>query len=247
MRRSALLIAITLLVRTQGVSGQSVDVDFPVYYTIERGVTMYHASDSTRSYLHLRFREAVYVLERGERWSRVRTIDGANGLVHSEALSNVWIRIRKRSQTLFLYRGSILVARYPTDLGYNFYSDKEKRGSAAEPDHWRTPEGEFFVVSKNPRSAFYKALVLNYPNAEDAARGIREGLISDAEYEAIVGAERSFTVPPMNTGLGGFIEIHGDGTGARNNWTQGCIAIRNSQIDRLWSIVGIGTPVLIVP
>jgi len=51
----------------------------------------------------------------------------------------------------------------------------------------------------------------------------------------------------MNTELGGYIEIHGDGTGERNNWTQGCIAIANGELDRLWDLVTVGTPVLIDP
>ena len=48
----------------------------------------------------------------------------------------------------------------------------------------------------------------------------------------------------MNTMLGGWIEIHGDGTGAGTNWTQGCIAIENERMDEIWSMVEVGTPVL---
>jgi len=174
-------------------------------------------------------------------------MDGANGQVHTSVLSNVWIRISKQNQTLYVYRGSALIARYATDLGYNFFADKERRGTSAEPDHWRTPEGEFYVVSKNPKSEFYRALVLNYPNGEDAERGKKRGLITDADYDSIIQADREFRMPPMNTNLGGFIEIHGDGTGRRSNWTRGCIALQNDQIDRLWDLVEIGTPVLIDP
>lgn len=135
--------------------------------------------------------------------------------------------------------------RIPTDLGYNFFSDKERRGSSGDPDHWRTPEGEFFVANKNAYSQFYKAFVLNYPNAEDAARGLEDGLITEEQYEQIVHAENRFQMPPMDTELGGWIEIHGDGTGERQNWTQGCVAIQNVQMDRLWDMIEVGTPVLI--
>ena len=219
--------------------------ELPVYYAIERGATLYHASDSSRAYLHLRFREPLQVLEYGPRWTRVQTMDGAAGVVKTEHISNVWIRVSKKEQTLYLYRGPRLMAKYATDLGYNFFADKERRGSAAEPDHWRTPNGEFFVVRKNPQSEFYRAFVLNYPNGEDAERGRRAGLITDSQYEAIIRAERFAEVPPMNTELGGFIEIHGDGTGRRSNWTYGCIAVRNDEIDLLWNFVEVGTPVLI--
>lgn len=216
-----------------------------VYYTVDRNVTLFHAGDTTRAYLHLGMREPVYVTDRNGGWSRVRTFDGANGQVRSGQLSNVWLRIVKSTQTLYVYAGSDLINTYPTDLGYNFFSDKEKRGSQADPDHWRTPEGTFFVSSKNASSQFHKALVLNYPNAEDGERGLREGLITEAEFAAIVEAEHSYANPPMSTNLGGWIEIHGDGTGKRSNWTQGCIALTNAQIDALWDRVRIGTPVVI--
>ncbi len=123
-------------------------------------------------------------------------------------------------------------------------SDKVQRGDTGSPDDWRTPEGTFFIVEKNPASKFYKALVLNYPTAEDARRGFRQGLISQGDYQAIVQAEESHQMPPMNTLLGGWIEIHGDGTGGGTNWTQGCIAIENDKMDELWALVEVGTPVL---
>ncbi len=227
------------------VSAQPMQEEFPVHYAVENRVIMYSPADSAREYLHLKFREPLHMVNPGPQWSLVRTLDGANGVVRSEQISNIWIRISKEQQTLFVYRGSVLIARYATDLGYNFFADKERRGTAAEPDHWRTPEGEFYVVSKNSVSEFYRALVLNYPNGEDARRGRDEELITEAQYEAIVQADRSFEMPPMNTDLGGWIEIHGDGTGLRSNWTHGCIAIQNDQIDRLWDLVSIGTPVLI--
>ena len=120
-----------------------------------------------------------------------------------------------------------------------------QRGSSINPDHWRTPEGTFFVVKKNPYSRFYKALVVNYPTAEDARRGYKQGLISKGQHDAIVRAENNFNMPPMTTPLGGMIEIHGDGTGAGSNWTQGCVAVHNTHIDKLWAWVDVGTPIII--
>lgn len=218
-----------------------------LWYTVKRGAALYYPADSTKQYLHLRFGEALELIDSNKRWSLVRTLDGANGLILSDHISNVWIQISKSEQMLYVYNGASLVSKYPTDLGYNFFADKERRGSNAVPDDWRTPEGEFYVVAKNSSSEFYRALVLNYPNAEDADRGIKVGLISDTEFDGIVRAERDRSMPPMNTALGGWIEIHGDGTGRQSNWTRGCIAILNEQIDRLWSIVHVGTPVLIIP
>ncbi len=222
-----------------------------IYYTIVDRATLYQASDTTRAYMSLRRREPLTFLpgeDPGwEGWRRVRTFDGANGVIRAEDVSNVWMRISKTRQTLFVYRGANLIARIPTDLGYNFFSDKERRGGNGDPDHWRTPEGEFFIASKNPNSQFYRAFVLNYPNAEDAARGLEDGLITQDQHDQIVDAEQRYGIPPMNTELGGWIEIHGNGTGQRNNWTQGCVAIQDIQMDRLWDLVDVGTPVLIDP
>jgi murein L,D-transpeptidase YafK len=138
-----------------------------------------------------------------------------------------------------------LVMQVPADFGYNAFADKVRQGSSANPDHWRTPEGAFFVVKKNPSSKFHKAFVLNYPTAEDADRGLRQGLISRQQHDAIVEAEDSFTLPPMSTALGGMIEIHGDGTGVSSNWTQGCVAIHNTHMDAIWSMIEVGAPVII--
>ncbi len=219
--------------------------DLPVYYSIRRSADVYTAPDSGRVYLRLGLRDQVYLLEHKGAWAYIRTQDGARGYVPTSAISNVWIHVSKSRKILSLYRGTELVKRYPADFGVNAFSDKERRGSAVNPDDWRTPEGTFFIVKKNPRSQFYKALVLNYPTAEDAERGRREGIISSSEYAAIVKAEREYVMPPMHTALGGMIEIHGSGSGVGSNWTQGCVAIHDRHIDEIWTMTDVGTPVLI--
>ncbi len=221
------------------------DVGETIHYVVKRGATVYTEPEGDRPYLRLGFREPIYVLDSENGWSRVRTQDGAQGYIESSAVSNIWIRVSKRRKKLYLYRGMELVMQVAADFGYNAYADKVQRGSRANPDHWRTPEGTFFVVNKNPYSKFYKALVLNYPTAEDARRGLRNGLISKQQHDSIVQAEDAFTMPPMYTPLGGMIEIHGDGTGAGSNWTQGCVAIHNTEIDKIWAWVDVGTPVII--
>jgi len=250
MYRTAFLLLLTVLVPSGQMVWAQADTG-SLYYVTDREATITFADDTTRTYVHPGFREPIMVLPGHDDvpsgWLRVRTLDGAHGFIRSDAVSNIWIRVSKSEQTLHVYRGRDLIFDWPTDLGYNFFADKVKRGSAAEPDHWRTPEGEFFVVAKNPQSQFHRAFVLNYPNARNAERGLEEGLISEAEYDAITTAEAQFRVPPMSTALGGFIEIHGDGTGIRSNWTQGCIAITNTQVNTLWDMIQVGTPVLIEP
>lgn len=216
-----------------------------LHYVARRGVTLYRDADRTEPYIRLRFREPVVMMNSRGEVRRVYTQDGAKGYVKPEDISNLWILVSKRKKQLYLYRGLQLVMQFNADFGYNVYSDKVKRGSERERDHWRTPEGVFYVVRKNPRSQFYRAFLLNYPNSEDAERGLRDGLITQEEYDAIMRAEDRNVTPPMGTMLGGMIEIHGDGTGLSTNWTEGCVAVRNEDMDRLWAVVDEGTPVVI--
>ena len=245
MRRLLAILCCFGALATTALAQSEAPGDEALFYVTERYATVYTLPDSGRAYLQLSFRDPVFVTEQHGSWSRIRTPDGARGYVKSNELSNVWIRISKRQKAVFLYEGTDLVMRVPADFGYNAVSDKERRGSQTNPDHWRTPEGVFTVVRKNPYSRFYKAFVLNYPTAEDAERGLKQGLITRDQYHAIVRADAEFSVPPMSTALGGMIEIHGDGTGGGTNWTQGCIAVHNDHMDELWSWVEVGTPVLV--
>lgn len=219
-----------------------------LYYSIERNGTLYARPDLTAplpGFRPLALQEPLFLLEPLNEWLHVRTADDATGFVPARSVSNVWLRVSKKRQLLFVYRGAHLETRIPIDLGLNAIMDKERRGGTLEPDHWRTPEGNFRIVAKNPNSKFHKALVLNYPSAEDAERGLRSGLIDEREYRAILRAEEALRMPPMHTLLGGYIEIHGNGTGASVNWTEGCIAVTDRAIDRLWEMVHVGTPVLV--
>lgn len=219
--------------------------DAPLYHVVGRPATVFMQPDSTQPYLEADFREPLYLLEKGPRWSHIRTADGAKGYVRSHAISNVWVRVSKEDKQVYLYEGARRLMAVPADFGYNVYLDKTRRGSSLRRDDWRTPEGTFYVVRKNPNSQFYRAFVLNYPTVEDAERGLEKGLISKAEHRRIVEAQKTLAMPPMGTALGGMIEIHGDGTGAARNWTRGCVAIHNSHIDKMWYRVEVGTPVVI--
>lgn len=145
--------------------------------------------------------------------------------------------INKTHRRLTLYDGGRVVREYPVALGRSPVEDKERQGDM------RTPEGEFYVFTKNEKSAFYLSLGLSYPNIEDAERGLRDGLINDAQYRRIVRAIRRKASPPMNTRLGGDIYIHGGGTGS--DWTFGCTALENTDIKELFDAVPVGTTVVI--
>ena len=145
--------------------------------------------------------------------------------------------VTKGKRRLMLYSDGKLVRTYQVGLGFNPVGDKVKEGDGA------TPEGNFYVFTKNAGSAFYLSLGLSYPNAEDAARGLRDGLITKNQYEQIVRANRRKVAPPQNTALGGQIYIHGHGAGS--DWTWGCIALDNKDIKELFDVVSVGTAVTV--
>src|SRR6267142_3808843 len=149
------------------------------------------------------------------------------------------IVVLKSKRRLELYSDGAMVRTYRVGLGLNPVPDKKRQGDRA------TPEGDFYVFTKNSKSAFYLSLGISYPNAEDAERGLRDGLISRAQHEAIVKAIKRKATPPQNTALGGDIYIHGNG--ASSDWTWGCVALENEDIKELFDAVIVGTPVTIKP
>lgn len=217
----------------------------PLFYVAGEAATLHNRSGLNAPVTRLSMRTPVRRLSCEEDWCRVQTDEGRTGYVAAGALSNMWIRVSKTKRRVYVYRGTELVHAFEADMAYNSFADKKRNGDEDRPDHWRTPEGTFYVVHKNPQSQFHKALVLNYPKVEDARRGLDAGLISRAQFEAIRQAQQEHRMPPMGTDLGGWIEIHGDGTGDATAWTQGCVAIRNAAMDVIWEQVRVGTPVLV--
>ena len=143
-----------------------------------------------------------------------------------------------RLLTAFGEDGAV-VARYPVIFGREGVGTKFREGDL------RTPEGEYQVCFKNPKSQFHLSLGLSYPNVADAERGLAEGAITQAEYAAIVDAQRAGRIPPWKTALGGEIFIHGEMN--RRAGTRGCVAMANRAIEELFPQVPLGTPVVIEP
>jgi murein L,D-transpeptidase YafK len=152
------------------------------------------------------------------------------------------ILIEKRARRLTVAGVDTVHGPYPVDLGAHWAADKAVEGDRA------TPLGEFYICAKNPRSRFFLSLCISYPNAEDAARGIAAGLISDAEYAQIIDAIRRIAMPPQRTKLGGEIYIHGRTPRheADRDWTRGCVALANADMQVVYDLAVIGTPVTIV-
>lgn len=109
----------------------------------------------------------------------------------------------------------------------------------------RTPEGEYCISSKNPKSRFFLSLGISYPSPDDARRALDAGIVDRAIYDRVC-AEPSR--PPWDTPLGGYIMIHGQKTPpASGDWTAGCIALDNDAMRILFDAAVIGDRISILP
>jgi lipoprotein-anchoring transpeptidase ErfK/SrfK len=136
------------------------------------------------------------------------------------------ILVEKIPAQLHLYHAGKKKYTFEAEFGSNWLGDKKSRGDMA------TPEGKYTVTKKlsGGSTKYHKALLINYPNKIDVQEfneSIRNGqLRADAS-------------------IGDLIEIHGDG-GKGGNWTQGCVALKNTDMDVLFKYVSKGTPVTII-
>ena len=132
-------------------------------------------------------------------------------------------------------------ACWPVGLASGYASGhKQRQGDLRTPEGWQR-------TSDRPWSQFYHALTVHYPGPSDAERGLRDGLITKSQRDAILAAHRKGKLPPMNTRLGGLIAIHGGGGGS--DWTLGCIALDNAHIDAMRELLpaNMRTDLLVLP
>lgn len=134
--------------------------------------------------------------------------------------------LEKGKRRLTAYSGGKAVRVYLVALGENPKGPKEFEGDK------RTPEGEYTIEDKNPKSAYFKNLGISYPNAKDRARAESQG-----------------------KSPGGNLKIHGLGKEYANlgaahrvtDWTFGSVAVTNEEMDELFFRTPVGTPIAIVP
>jgi murein L,D-transpeptidase YafK len=155
--------------------------------------------------------------------------------------------VTKSRQELDVVRGNQVIKHYHIAYGKGGNGPKRMAGDS------KTPLGVYKIIDFRNNSNFYFFMQLDYPNLLDAWYGYKNNIISATEFKRIANAYKSRQAPPQDTKLGGNIGIHGLGTVTPErlnihevfNWTNGCIALTNDQINDLKQYVSIGTKVVI--
>lgn len=132
------------------------------------------------------------------------------------------VLVVKHERVLRLLRRGRVIAEYPIKLGLNPYGHKQREGD------FRTPEGHYDLVARNPKSEFFLSIKISYPNREDAAVAHESGYAP-----------------------GGLIMIHGQPNEpkrplqhyATRDWTDGCIALSNADMVDVWLRTSVGIPI----
>ena len=149
-----------------------------------------------------------------------------SAIIESRASRSYSIIVDKFSRKCYVYLSGEKKYEFDAELGRNWVGNKRRMGDKA------TPEGVYKIVNKfqGKQTEYYKSLSLDYPNARDKER---------------FKTEISKGTLPAWAKIGGGIEIHGGG-GKGVDWTEGCIALTNSEIDLVFNLAKVGTPVTIV-
>lgn len=152
----------------------------------------------------------------------------AGSVAAAEPAPATSIRVDKSERKLYVYVGDGIVATYPVALGLNPRGHKQQEGDK------RTPEGRYVLDYKNAASAYHRAIHISYPDTADKA------------------AARERGVAP-----GGAIMIHGQPNDVAvrrrlrlwpfRDWTDGCIALSDQDMDALWKRVRVPVPIEITP
>jgi len=157
--------------------------------------------------------------------------------------ADVHILVDTTAGTLAVMQGERVVRVFDEiAIGRYGATDDKQRGDNM------TPLGHFSIGWITSKSRYHRFLGLNYPDLDTASRGFFKGKINKQEWLDIRRAAKAGRRPPQHTALGGLIGIHGVGDGDIDvhqayNWTNGCVALTNDEIDQLLKWVEVGTPV----
>ena len=136
------------------------------------------------------------------------------------------VLVKKEEHKLYLIKDGRIFKEYTISLGLNPVGHKQQKGDK------RTPEGSYLLDRRNPKSKFYKSIHISYPNERDRQVALAKG------------------VDP-----GGDLAIHGLPTESEDeawdyierDWTDGCIAVTNEEMEEIWNLIDDGTPIEIMP
>lgn len=134
------------------------------------------------------------------------------------------ILIEKSARRLTASRDGETVLEFPIALGFSPEGDKQQEGDG------KTPEGVFRIDRRNPNSAYHLSLGIDYPQSEDRARAQAAGVSPGGDI----------FIHGQPNAVGNLVTLPGD-------WTAGCIAVSNEQMEMLWRLAGVGTEVEIRP
>ncbi|MCX7099755.1 MAG: L,D-transpeptidase [Methylococcales bacterium] len=165
--------------------------------------------------------------------------------VAASAGSDVWLLVDTAARKIEVKKGDFTIETLnEIAIGRAGAGLKSHRGDNI------TPFGEYKIGWVGEKSSFRKFFGLNYPSVDDADHALKKGVIDRLTYERIITAHQYHQIPPQNTPLGGQIGIHGLGSADARiheafDWTHGCIALTNPQIDHLSHLIDTGTVVKI--
>jgi murein L,D-transpeptidase YafK len=134
--------------------------------------------------------------------------------------------VEKSARKLYAYHNDKLVRSYSVALGFNPTGHKEKEGDG------KTPEGLYHIVSKNNKSRYHLSLKISYPNKTDTARARQKGVSPGGDI-MIHGLMKGLSL------AGSLHTLH--------DWTLGCVAVTNDEIEEIFRATPIGTPIEIKP
>ena len=163
----------------------------------------------------------------------------------SSQSDSIWVLVDTGTMTLSIMEGGEVKRVYENIAVGRGGTAADKRKNDAI-----TPLGEFRIVRITQDTPFHRFFGLDYPTLGQAQRAVAAGIIDEAQYMSIWRAHRQGTAPPQNTPLGGYLGIHGIGAGDPRiheefNWTNGCIATSNEQVDDMARWIHIGTRVVV--
>ena len=164
------------------------------------------------------------------------------------ASDDIELIVIRSEHKLLIVKNDVVLTTFRAAFGSGGRKAKLQRG-----DH-TTPKGNYRIKRVRDSDKFHSFLQLDYPSVNDALIALASNIITKADYNAIVDAHIAGKTPPQDTPLGGSIGIHGIGVETQDkieihqiaDWTQGCIALRNDEVDVLRRYIKVGTEVTIV-